>query len=83
MTRGFKSSRREMQGKILSIFVADAPQGRLRDAEEGFPRQFPSSHRGLRSFTPFFRHTYRRWGNIDSRGAAADRDRRGGGGDRA
>ena len=36
MTRDLKSNRRELQGKILSIFAADAPQGRLRDAEKGF-----------------------------------------------
>ena len=73
MTRGFRSSRRELQGKIASIFVIDAPQGRLRNAEEGFPQQFSSSRRGPRSFTPFRTHTHRRWGNIDSRGTAADR----------
>jgi hypothetical protein len=67
-----------LQGKILSIFVADAPQGRLRDAEEGFSRRFPSSRRGLRSFTPCFRHIQRRWGSIGSRAAAANCDRRGG-----
>ena len=79
MTRDLRSIRREMQGKIASIFVADAPQGRLQDAEEGFPQRFPSSRRGFRSFTPFFTHTLRRWGSIGSRGVAADRDRRWGG----
>ena len=79
MTSGFRSSkRRELQGKITSIFVADAPQGRLKNAEEGFPQRFPSSRRGFRSSTPFFTHTHRRWGSIGSRGVAADRDRRGG-----
>ena len=41
MTCGFKSSRRDLQGKIVSIFLADAPQGRLRNAEEGFSQRFP------------------------------------------
>ncbi len=80
MTRAFKSSRRELQEEIASIFAADEPQGRLQDAEEGFPHRFPSSRRGLRSFTPFFTHTHRKWGSIGSRGVAADRDRRRGGG---
>ena len=78
--KSLRSSRRELQGKIASIFVVDAPQGRLRNAEEGFPQRFPSSRRGLRSFTPFCTHTHRRWGSIDSRGTAADRGRRNGGG---
>ena len=79
MTRGFKSSRRALQGRIASIFAADAAQGRLRNVEEGFLQRFLPSCRGPRSFTPFYKHTHRRWGSIGSRGAAADRDRRGGG----
>ena len=78
MTRDLKGSRRELQGKIASIFAADAPQGRLQNAEEGFPQRFPSSCRRFRSFTQIFTHTHRRWGSIGSRGVAADRDRRGG-----
>jgi len=74
MTRDLRSGRRELQGNIASIFVADAPQ----NAEEDFPQRFPSSRRGFRSFTPFFTHTHRRWGSIGNRGIAADRDRRGG-----
>ena len=62
--------------KILSIFATDAPQGCQQNAEEGFPQRFPSLRRGVWSFAPFFRHTHRRWGNIGSRGATADRDRR-------
>ena len=54
MTRDLRSNRKE-QGKIASIFVADAPQGRLKTVEEGFPQRFPSSRRGPRSFTPFAR----------------------------
>jgi len=77
MTRDLRSSRREMQGKIASIFAADAPHGRLQNAEEGFPQRSPSSRRGFRSFTPFFTHTHRRWGSIGSRRVAADRYRRG------
>ena len=75
---GNRSSRRALQEKISSIFADDAPQGRLRDEEEGFHLGFPSSRRGLRSFTPSLSHTHRRWGSIDSRGAAADRGRLGG-----
>ena len=71
-----KSSRRELQGKITPIFVADEPRGRLRLEEEGFPQRFPSSRRGFRSFTPFCTHTHRRWGSIGGRGVAAGRDRR-------
>jgi len=78
--KSLMSSRRELQGKIASIFVVDAPQGCLRNAEEGFPHRFSSSRRGLRSFTPFCTHTHRRWGSIDSHGTAADRGRRKGGG---
>ena len=78
MTRDLRSSRRELQGKIASIFAADAPHGRLQNAEEGFPQRFPSSRRGFRFFTPFFTHTHRMWGIIGIRGVAADRDRRGG-----
>ncbi len=63
---------------FASIFAADAPQGRLQTAEEGFPQRFPSSRRGPRSFTPFCTHTHRMWGSIGSHGVAADRDRRGG-----
>ena len=37
MRNHLKSSRRELQGKIAPIFVADEPKGRLRLAEEGFP----------------------------------------------
>ena len=77
MTRDPKSSRRDLQGKIASIFVADAPQGRLQNEEEGFPQRFPSSRREFRSFTPFFTHTHRMWGSIGSRGIAAYQDRRG------
>ncbi len=69
---------RELQGKIASIFAANAPQRRLQIAEEGCPQRFPLSRRGFQSFTPFCTHTHRRWGNISSRGLAADRDRRGG-----
>jgi len=76
MTRDLKSIRRELHWKIASIFVADAPQGRLQNAEEGFPQRFPSSRREFWSFTPFFTHTHRRWGSIGSRGVTADRDRR-------
>ena len=65
-----------MQEKIPSIFADDAPQGRLRDEEEGFYLRFPSSCRGPRSFTPSHSHTHRRWGSIGSRGTAADRGRR-------
>ena len=72
------SSRRALQGKMSSIVIADAPQGRLRDAEERFSQRFPSSRRGLRSFTPFLSHTNRRWGSIGSRGTAADHGRQGG-----
>jgi hypothetical protein len=79
-TRDLRTSRREVQGEIVSIFAAHAPQGRLKTAEEGFPQRFPSSRRGPRSFTPFCTNTHRRWGSIGSRGVAADRDRRGGGG---
>ena len=32
--------------------------------EEGFSLRFPSSRRGLWSFTPFCTHTHRRWGII-------------------
>ncbi len=71
MTRDFKSTMRELQGKIASIFAADAPQGCLQNAREGFPQRFPSSRRGLRSFRPFFTHTHRRWGIIGSHGVAA------------
>ena len=35
--RNLKSSRRELQEEIASIFAADAPQGRLRSVEGGFP----------------------------------------------
>ena len=76
--QGNRSSRRALQEKISSIFVDDAPQGRLRDEEEGFCLRFPSSRRGLRSFTPSLSHTHRRWGSIDNRRLAADRGRRGG-----
>ncbi len=79
MTRDLRNSRWELQGKIASIIVADATQGRLKNAEEGFTQRFPSSRRGFRSFTQFFTHTHRRWDNIGIRGVAADRDRRGGG----
>ncbi len=79
MTRDLKSSRREMQGKIASIFAADAPKGRLQNAEEGFLQRVSSSLRGFRSFTPFLMHTHRKWGSIGSRGVATDHDRRGGG----
>ncbi len=34
--KSLMSSRRELQGKIASIFDVDEPQGRLQDAEEGF-----------------------------------------------
>ena len=77
MTSGFMSRRRALQGRIASIFAADAPQGRLRNVEGGFLQRFPPSCRGPRSFTPFNTHTPRRWGSIGSRGVAADRDRRG------
>ena len=36
MTRDLMSNRSELQGKILSIFTANAPQGRLRDVQEDF-----------------------------------------------
>ena len=36
MTRDLKSSRRELHEEFASIFAADAPQGRLQTAEEGF-----------------------------------------------
>ena len=65
-----------MQGKILSIFAADAPHGRQRNSEEGFTQRFLSSRRGFWSYTPFFRYTHRKWGSIGSRGATADRDLR-------
>jgi len=68
-----------LQGRIASIFAADAPQGRLQTVEGGFPQRFSPSCRGLRSFTPFCTHTHRMWDNIGSRGIAADRNRRGGG----
>ncbi len=61
MTRDLRSSRRQLQGKIASIFAADAPQGRLQTTEEGFPQRFPSSRRGFRFFAPFCTHTHRRW----------------------
>ena len=67
-----------MQGKILSIVAGDAPQGQLRDEEEGFYLRFPSSRRGLRSFTPSLSHTHRKWGSIGNRGTTADRGRQGG-----
>jgi len=79
MTRYLSSNRRELQGKIASIFAADTPQGRLKNAEEGFSQRFPSSRRGFRSFTPFCTHSHRKWGRIGSRGVAADRDRQWGG----
>ena len=70
-----RSSRRALQEKISSIFADDAPHGRLRDEEEGFYLRFPSSRRGLRSFTPSLSHTHRKWDIIGSRGTTADRDR--------
>ena len=48
--------------------------------EGGFPQRFPSSRRGIYSFTSFYSHTHRRWVSIGSRGTAAGRDRPGGGG---
>jgi hypothetical protein len=66
--------------EISSIFAADAPKGRLLNAEEGFPQRFPLSRRGFRSFTPFCTHTHRMWGSMYSSGTAADRGRRKGGG---
>jgi len=80
MTRDLRNNKRELQGKIESIFVVDAPQERLQNAEEGLPQWFSSSRKGLRSFTPFCTHTHRRWGSTDSRGTTADRGRRKGGG---
>ncbi len=76
--QGKRRSRRAMQGKISSIFVDDAPQGRLRDEEERFYLRFPSSRRGLRSFTSSLSHTHRKWGSIGNRGTSADRGRQGG-----
>ena len=76
--QGKRSSRRELQEKISSIFADDEPHGRHRDEEEGFYLRFPSSRRGLRSFKPSLSHTNRRWGSIGSRGTAADRGRQGG-----
>lgn len=78
-TSQLRSSRRELQGKIASIFAADEPQGRLRGVRRGFsPSGFPLH---VVDFGPPHHpsiHTHRRWGSIGSRGVAADRDRRGG-----
>ncbi len=76
--QGNRSRRRVLQEEISSIFADDAPHGRLRDEDKSFYLRFPSSRRGLRSFTPSLSHTHRKWGIIGSRGTAADRGRQGG-----
>ncbi len=58
------------------------PMGDCVVQEGGFPLRFSSSRRGLRSFTSLHIHTHRMWGSIGSRGKAADRGLRGGGGNR-
>jgi len=47
-------------------------QRRVRSVERGFFLRFPPSRRELRSFIPLYNHAHRMWGNIGSRGTAAD-----------
>ena len=54
MTRGLKSRRSQLQGKISSIFATDAPKGDCEAPEGGFPsgspphvEDFGPSHRSV------------------------------------
>jgi len=73
-----RSSRRALQGRIVSIFAALTPHGRLRNARGGSSLRFFPSRRGPRSYTSFYSHIHNKWGSIGSRGTTADRGRRGG-----
>ncbi len=74
-----EQARRSLQRSDRDDFAAVRSKGDCEELEEGFHLRFPSSRRGLRSFTSLYSHTHRMWGNIGSRGTAADRGRRGGG----
>ena len=71
----FRSSWRLLRRRIPRSSATRHPRGDCRGPEEGFYRRFPSSRRGIYSFTPLYSHTHRRWGRIGSRGRTADRAR--------
>ena len=71
----FRSSWRSLQRRIPRSSATRHPRGDCRGPEEGFYRRFPSSRRGIYSFTPLYSHTHRRWGRVGGRGRAADRAR--------
>ncbi len=75
--KGTEHARRNLQRSDRNDFVAVRPMGDCEELERGFHLRFPSSRRGLQSFTYLYSHTHRRWGSIGSRGTAADRGRRG------
>jgi hypothetical protein len=70
-----KSTSGALQWRIPRSSATRHPRGDCLGPEEGFYRRFPSSRRGIYSFTPLYSHTHRRWGRIGSRGRAADRAR--------
>ena len=62
MTRDLRSSRSELQGRIMTIFATDAPRGDCEAPEGGFSQRFPPSRGGLRPFaSPPSHRTNRRW----------------------
>ncbi len=73
-----EQARRNLQRPDRGDFGAVRPKGGCEELEGGFHLRFPSSRRGLRSFTYLYNHTHRKWGTIGSRGTTADRGRRGG-----
>ena len=61
MTRNLKSSRSQLQGRIVTIFATDAPRGDCETPGGGFQRFLPSCG-GLRPFaTPPCHKTNRIW----------------------
>jgi hypothetical protein len=65
--KGTEEARRNMQRSDRGDFVAVRPRGACEELEGGFHLRFPSSRRGLRSFTSIYTHTHRSWGSIGSR----------------
>ena len=78
MIRNLVSIRREVQGKIVTIFAADNPRNDCEELEGVFPYRFPPSCRGFRSSTSSpHNHNHRRWESIGGRGTTTDRGRKG------
>ena len=73
-----EQARRNLQRSDSGDFAAVRPKGGCEELEGSSHLRFLSLRIGLRSFTPLYIHTHRRWGSIGNRGTSADRGRRGG-----